>query len=485
MSIRWKLFSFTALLIGLFLLVTVIANAFFLQDYYVSLKKKQLLEAAQTLQRTLEDTPERIDYEIEMQMRMKGLHGVIFDLEKGEPVFYSGWNPLPRGERLVPPPSFRIEDYAADADPSARITSSFDPRANMETLSLVQPMGQGKVLELSIPIGAIHEEALIAGNYLLALALVMLVIGIPAAFLLSLKFTRPIQELTSLAKSISQLDFSRRYHETRNDEIGVLGMSINDLSDKLGQAMERLVMANQVLQEDLESKKRIDQMRKTFISHVSHELKTPITLIMGHAEGLARNVIHGESKKNQYCSIIIEEAQKMDQLVRELLDLSQMESRLFRIHPISFSLERLIRKGMDKFAPLFLEADIQVKDRTTDWPDVWGDPLRIEQVFTNLLTNAIHHTSDDRIIEVTTEKSKTEPGEPTVRVCIFNTGTPLPSEQIEHLFDGFTAENLPRGNGLGLSIVQGIMRAHNMAYGVTNRPDGVSFWFEVSLMPLE
>ncbi|HPE68625.1 MAG TPA: HAMP domain-containing sensor histidine kinase [Thermotogota bacterium] len=514
MSIRWKLFGFTALLIALFLFVAIIGNLFWIQGYYMARKKGELLDASKHFVGLLQPsnsasdvTTLQVDLEIERLMRTTGMHVVVYDTEKKEYLFPSAWGFSPEASgtptqrvgvppetegNVQPPPGLAPprgqpmvprEVVEGNLTEARFVDQVFDPRINMDVLSLVQPLEGSRVLVISVPLPAIHEEARLAGNYFLFLGLAMLAIGIPLAFFFSRRFTRPILELNTLAGHIARLDFSHTYQGKRSDEIGVLGESINTLSNELRQAMDRLILANQVLERDVENRKKIDNMRKNFISHVSHELKAPLTLIMGHAQGLIQNVAKDAQKRNRYATIILEESRKMDQLVRSVLDLSQMESGLFQVKPRVFSLEELLLSTLEKFAPFFKEKGVSphvegLGEQGKAWM-VWGDPFRIEQVLSNLFTNAIQNMGEKKRLEVSVVPSPGEGQENRVRVEVFNSGRPKGREDA-------SVRGAEFPEGIGLSIVKGIIRAHGTDGGVRvlHDPedpgnDGVCFWFEL------
>ena len=144
-------------------------------------------------------------------------------------------------------------------------------------------------------------------------------------YFVSNRFLGPITVLTNIAKRMSELDFTAKYEVKTEDEVGVLGNSMNMLSETLEQALAELKEANTELKKDLEKKEQIDAMRKEFLSNVSHELKTPIALIQGYAEGLMDNINDDEESKEFYCEVIVDEARKMNQMVKKIMDLNQLE----------------------------------------------------------------------------------------------------------------------------------------------------------------
>jgi signal transduction histidine kinase len=278
---------------------------------------------------------------------------------------------------------------------------------------------------------------------------------------------------------MAKLDFSQKYKIETRDEIGDLGKSINSLSNQLDKSITELTEANAKLLKDIEHERRIDEMRKEFVSSVSHELKTPIALIQGYAEGLKENIIEDEESKNYYCYVIADEASKMNKMVRELLDLSQIESGYFILERQVVDISMLVEQVLNKFEPILKEKQICLSGARQREVMVNGDIFRIEQVMVNYLNNAINHIDQQKEIAV-----NIHPVDDKVRISVFNTGKPIPDESLDKVFISFYKVDKARtrsygGTGLGLSVVRAIQEQHNNAYGVINRDNGVEFWFDV------
>ena len=219
-------------------------------------------------------------------------------------------------------------------------------------------------------------------------------------------------------------------------------------------------------------------MRKEFLSNVSHELKTPLALIQGYAEGLQECINDDEESRDFYCEVIMDEADKMNQMVKKLLTLNQLEFGNDTLTMERFDLTELV-KGVVTSSGILLKQ----KEITVTYPEesvyVWADEFKVEEVMTNYLSNAINHADFEKHIEVTYEKK-----EGSVRVCVFNTGNPIPEEDLPNIWDKFYKVDKARtreygGSGIGLSIVKAIMESHHRECGAKNRENGVEFWFEL------
>lgn len=274
------------------------------------------------------------------------------------------------------------------------------------------------------------------------------------------------------------MDFTARYTGNDKSEIGLLGNSINAMSEKLERNISQLKSANIELQKDIENKNKIDESRREFLSNISHELKTPIALIQGYAEGLKEGISDDPESMDFYCDVIMDEASKMNDMVRKLLTLNQME---WNEEPVieRFNVTELIQSVISNNGIRTSQNGINVIFDQKEPVYVWGDEYKIEEVVTNYFSNAINHCEFDKVIKVAIEKN-----EDAVRVSVFNTGKNIPEEDIPKIWDKFYKVDKARtreygGNGIGLSIVKAIMESNNSGYGVINHSNGVEFWFEL------
>ena len=248
---------------------------------------------------------------------------------------------------------------------------------------------------------------------------------------------------------------------------------------ELKKTISELKTANNELQRDVEKKEAIDEMRKEFLANVSHELKTPIALIQGYAEGLQEEINDDPESRQFYCDVIVDEAAKMNNMVKKLLTLNQLEFGNDVVAMERFDLTALVKNYIQSAAILTKQHEITV--RMEEYPPIyaWADEFKIEEVFMNFFSNAVNHCEDDKIIEV-----KMEQKDGKVRVSVFNTGKPIPEDSIHHIWEKFYKVDKARtreygGSGVGLSIVKAIMESMNQQFGVNNYNNGVEFWFEL------
>lgn len=482
MSIRTRLFLTAGGLVVFFVAFSLLLNSRYLGEYYIAQKRASLVESRIMIEKIYKGDPGAIALQLENLERNGTMNiyllGPDFRSKYPLPRVYSPAGIEPGFMRRQPSPLVRVlqprlEDLPAGG---SLVEVIIDPRLKTEFLTLAARLYNGEFLILSSPVAAINESTAIANRFFMFTGLLTVLLGGVAVFFLARRFTKPILELNEIARQMSKLDFSRKYQVQSEDEIGQLGSNINSLSDQLDKAISELTEANARLQEDIERERRIDRMRKEFISNVSHELKTPIALIQGYAEGLKLNISENQADRDFYCDVIMDETGKMNRLVRDLLDLSQIESGYFKLERTDFDISSLIDHVLEKFRPLLQDKGIKVEKLEN--VVVNGDIGRIEQILVNYLNNAINHVDENKTIKITVSERQGK-----VRVAVFNSGRPIPEAALEKIWTSFYKVDKARtraygGTGLGLSVVRAIQELHNNAFGVENKAGGVVFWFE-------
>lgn len=349
-------------------------------------------------------------------------------------------------------------------------------------------LDNGYKIYIQIPISAIEESVRISNNLLLIIGSIAIIIAAIAASYASKKFTKPILELNAITNKMSKLDFSAKYECTdSDDEINELGKNINTMSEKLEGTIKQLRNSNIELERDIEEKSKIDEMRKQFISDVSHELKTPLALIQGYAEGLVENVNADDESRKYYAEVILDEANKMDKLVRQLLELMKLEYGKREFNNGKFDICELITEVIRKCNVMLEEKGIKdVRFNQDKSIMVYADEFYIEQAFTNYFTNAIKHATNvngEKYIEI---KIKENPEKQNVRISVFNTGANLSEEALERIWGRFYKVDESRnradgGTGIGLALVKAIMNNYNAKYGATNKENGIEFYFDIGV----
>ena len=352
-----------------------------------------------------------------------------------------------------------------------------DVRTQTEYIEMWGVLDTGYLFMIRSALEGIRDSVAISNQFLTYVGVVA--IGVSALLVLWLtnRITKPIRELTDISERMKHLDFDAKYTGNDKTEIAVLGRNINELSETLETTISELKTANNELLKDIERKEQIDEMRKEFLSNVSHELKTPIALIQGYAEGLKEGINDDAESREFYCDVIMDETAKMNTMVKSLLTLNQLEFGNEIVNMERFDIAALIRNYIASADILIKQKDLSVRMEECGEVYVWGDEFKVEEVFINYFTNAMNYAQGDKIIDIKLRREQNR-----VRISVFNTGNPIPEDSVQHIWEKFYKVDKARtreygGSGIGLSIVKVIMESMNQQYGVINYDNGVEFWF--------
>ncbi|UED72243.1 cell wall metabolism sensor histidine kinase WalK [Brevibacillus sp. DP1.3A] len=315
----------------------------------------------------------------------------------------------------------------------------------------------------------VNEAAGIMRSYYVYILAGTLLLVLLASFYYSRRIAAPLLRMDDMTQKMAKLDFSEKIPIKTEDEIGSLSRNINRLSDMLHDHIGRL-------EQDIEKEKRLEQTRKDFIAGVSHELKTPLSIMESCLYILKDKA--DSPKRDYYFAAMEDEVKKMNLLVADMLELAKYESGTYRMQMDSFRVDVLLERICVKLEPDLVGKQLQLHHRLAP-VEVIANQHRIEQVIVNFLTNAIRYTPEQEDIIISTVE-----GEDTVKICIENKGVQIPAEQLEKIWDRFYRVEHSRnrstgGTGLGLAISKQILELHGAFYGATNTEDGVLFYFEL------
>lgn len=361
------------------------------------------------------------------------------------------------------------------------IENNMDYRTKSRYIQMWGCLDNGNPFIIRSALAGIQDSVKISNQFLAYIGIVMVLISGMIAWVVSNQITKPIQQLAVLSQRMTNLDFDAKYWGKSKNEIGVLGEHMNQMSDTLERTISELKTANNELRRDIERKEKTDEMRKDFLSNVSHELKTPLALIMGYAEGLKENISEDPQGSEFYCDVIMDEAGKMNNMVKQLMTLNQLEFGNDVVSMERFDIATMIKNYLTNAQILIDGAGATVFFDSTTPVYVWGDEFKVEEVFMNFFTNALNHVQNEKEIRISIVSK-----ENVARISVFNTGNPIPTESLALLWDKFYKVDKARtreygGSGVGLSIVKAIMESMNQKYGVENKENGVEFWFELEL----
>ena len=483
-SLTRQITSIVSLLVAGAILLCWVLNTTLLPRYYMHNKKEVLMENYQTIsnasaQNELESDEFAVTFDnlcsngnimaLILQQDGKVLRSSVNDLDALRTEF---WDVLLHGDKME----------VLYSNKQYQLLKKTDTRLDSEYLVLVGVLENGDMVLMRTAVESIRESAAISNRFLLFAGAAAIVASILVAFFTTRHITKPLQQLTDISKRMVDLDFNAKYESDQSNsyEVEELGNHINRLSENLERTISELKTANVELQDDIEKKIQIDEMRKEFLSNVSHELKTPLALIQGYAEGLQECINDDAESREFYCEVIIDEADKMNRMVKKLLTLNQLEFGNDQVIMERFDMTELIRGVANSTKILMEQKGIRLELENSEEAWVWGDEFKVEEVITNYMSNAINHADGEKLIRVLFKRS-----EDILRFFLFNTVQPIPEEDIEKIWVKFYKVDKARtreygGSGIGLSIVKAIMDSFHQRCGVINHEDGVEFWMELA-----
>lgn len=480
---------FIALMVGVILLCWAL-NTLFLEDYYIQKKQRIILDAYETIRRAAEqDNYEADTFMRELEEVCRNYNITVCIMDVNSQIKYVSQN---GGRQLEARMYGYIFGY--EHEPLKILENGEDYRVQItgqgegEYLEMYGRLTSGISFIMQTPLESIRESASVAVHFLAYVGAGGALLGGIVIWAVSCRITRPIAQLSYISGRMVHLDFEAKYGSKRHrvvhfyDEIDMLGENINELSASLERSISELKTANNELKCDIEKREQIDEMRKEFLANVSHELKTPIALIQGYAEGLSEGVNDDEESRKYYCEVIVDEAARMNTLVKRLLTLNQLEFGNDVVSMERFDLVTMIRNYIQSARILTQQQEIEVRMEDYESVYVWADEFKVEEIFMNYFINAVNHCEGEKVIEIGLEQEGCR-----VRVGVFNTGSPIPEEAIPHLWEKFYKVDKARtrsygGSGVGLSIVKAALDSMHQEYGVENREGGVWFWFTLEMV---
>lgn len=489
-SVRAKLFFTLSLVILLIIVFLIIVNNFVLGTFYLYSKTKALKSVYQELNNYYNNCLDDIDIENELEkISIKNNFDILIKNDQNVNIYTSNkdfFSTLGQMSEMANKLNINSGEII-EKDENFIIRKIKDYKNGLTYVLLSANLDNNYLLYIRIPITSIQESVKISNNFLYLIAGFTIVIAGVIVSVVSRKFTDPILELNSIAKKMSNLDFSHKYRITdADDEINNLGKSINIMSDKLESTIKQLRNSNIELERDIEKKSKIDEMRKSFISDVSHELKTPIALIHGYSEGLLENINTDEENRRFYAEVILDETNKMDRLVKQLLELMKLEYGKREFNNKKFNIVELEKEVIRKSKVMLEEKNIDIVFNENREINVYADDFYIEQIITNYITNAIKHTKSIDSKKQIVIKNDIDIEKSNVRVKVFNTGENIKEEDLLRIWNRFYKVDESRnrqngGTGIGLAFVKAIMNNYEKDYGVVNKQRGVEFYFDLQL----
>ena len=486
-TVRGKLFLTLCIVVISIILFLILVNNLVLEKYYQYSKSNTLKSVYNTINAYYNGDIKIDNLEDKLnQVSASNNFDIIIKDQNDVDIYLSNKDFLSNIRKII---DFwginkRREYQIIEESDKLEIMNIRDIETETNYIFLTGQLDNGYSVYIRVPIASIQESVRISNSFLYLIATIVIIVGGIAIIYISKRFSNPISELNSIAKKMANLDFSHKYNVTDDDEINELGKSINVMSEKLEKTIQQLRNTNIELEKDIEKKSKIDEMRKSFISDVSHELKTPIALIQGYSEGLLENVNTDEESRKFYAEVILDESNKMDKLVKQLLELTKLEYEKREFNNTTFNIVELEKEIVRSSKVMIDEKGARVEFETDEKIEVYADDFYISQIVTNYLTNAIKHAKEvngEKYIKITNiliqENEK-------VRVTVFNTGDNISPENLNRIWNRFFKADEARnredgGSGIGLSIVRAIMNNYGNDFGVENKENGVEFYFEI------
>ncbi len=475
---------FIALMAGTIVLCWFI-NSTFLEDFYINYKTTAIHSAYDSINEaanTGDITSDKFDVELRKICDMYNISVVVIDAQSNTIKSSSrDTNMLIRRlyDNIFAPRDRDGRNYIAETqDYTAAML--VDMTTNTEYLEMWGVLDNGNLFLMRSPLESIRDSVKISNRFLAYVGLISTLVSAVLIWFVTTRITKPIMQLKDISEKMTELDFETKYESHGKNEIDLLGEHINQLSSTLERTISELKTANNELQRDIEKKEQIDEMRKEFLSNVSHELKTPLALIQGYAEGLKEGINSDDiESRNFYCDVIMDEADKMNVMVKKLLTLNQLEFGNDNISMERFDITMMIQNFLQSAEILIKQNEVTLHVEEMPPIYVWADEFKTEEVFRNYFSNAMNHVSGDKIIDIRYQLLDGK-----VRISVFNTGEPIPEESLPHIWEKFYKVDKARtreygGSGVGLSIVKAIMESMNQQYGVRNYTNGVEFWMEL------
>lgn len=319
--------------------------------------------------------------------------------------------------------------------------------------------------------------------FIICVVIVLLMVITVTIILLSqykrtIELNNSFKNLSNIIKNIKNKD--NNIIKTQNETELNIYKSVENILEELNKNYERLLSTKQQLEEKLKNREHLEIVHHEFIANASHEIKTPLGLLMLYAEGLKNNIDNID--KDYYCDVIIEVIENLDKKVKRLMSVSLVESGLTLMKMESFDYSELFRCINDRFGIMLLEFDAHIEYDKDIY--VYGDIYYLGEVIKNFITNAVAYTDKGKIIQIKLKKT-----EKYAELSVYNEGVNIELECMSNIWNSFYkgekgchCEDSENHMGMGLYMVRLVMEQHDGIYGVDNLSDGVRFYTRLALI---
>lgn len=474
-SIRWKIVGVFALTILSFQIIFFLMSAFLLDDILSHGAKEAMakqfkaftvMSSHDNSSNAYQETLENLSFEFGTSMTFVNVN--TNEVMTTSPGMMRGGMRMNRSQMYMR----MIDEYSnlSVNDFEFRILKNIEPGKQLQLLT--GRVKDGYVI-LEKPIIAVHESLGILRGYIGFSSIGLIVLGTLIFFNFSKKLIQPILEIEKQARAIAGLNFELKTSVTGKDEIGQLGIAMNSIADRLRIALHELQIANEKLKNEIEAERRLEKMRRSFVSNVSHELKTPLSMIMGYADGLKNQVVRSPESMEEYVDVIVEESQKMNWLIKDLLDLSAYENGTFKLKTVEIDFSSALKRMLSAYADRITSQSVHVITDIEKDIHIKLDVVKMEQVFRNLMDNALKHVTMGGNIWVSCHLVNQ-----FMELTIENQGNNIPNDELGQIWGSFFRGRYDLdhgfdGTGLGLSIVKAVVEGHAGKSEALNTESGV------------
>ncbi|NFE17880.1 ATP-binding protein [Clostridium botulinum] len=464
-SIVYKLFLVTTLLLVISSICTYSIIYMLLPNYYHKYKKMTIENQLDSI---VDNVPKLDINNIEEylgQISFNNNANIVVTDEYGNVIYFT--NVLQKGLVTIPKKEDLSHFKNIEKTNTRSVYTSYrkikfynsEEKYNLYLTAPLQPVSEAsKVLFLLIPY----------------IGLVVILISVIGGLIYSKVISKPLISMNKVAKEMAKLDFTKKCTVKGEDEIGELSQSLNDLSNNLRISMEELQRANEQLLDDIAKEREIEKKRREFIATISHELKTPITILKGQIEGMLSNIgIYKD--RDKYLKRNLEVLNDMEYMVKETLEISKLESQGFKPRKEQVSLSKIVEECIYNISFIAKRKNIFIDKNINEDLFVHGDSKLLKKVVNNIITNAINHSPESEKVYANLQEEKDE-----IVLKVENTGIYIEENELKEIFKPFYRIEKSRnrksgGSGLGLYIVKMILDAHNGKYSISNNEKGVEF----------
>ncbi len=464
-SIKYKIFIGAVLFIILNIIINLLIVRISINDIYLALEKKELKSVYSNILKTKND--DRIT-DVIYDANSNGIKVKIMDSNLN--ILYTIF-------------SDRMNNRFTDLDlvllnslrnSKSKIIVLNNYKKNGYDLHLVGKTKDGYAI-ISTSIESIKKDAKTTTIVIFLTSLITLLILLVLSYFISKLFSKKINEIKEVTDDITALKFNKKINVTTNDELGDLFNNVNIMSKRLEDNIKELNKANIKLKEDLIEKEKQENSRKKLIANISHEFKTPLTIISGYSQLMLSEAKDEEDKKN--LNVMISEAERLSDLVHEFLELSKLESGNIKLNKEMVDINTIIKNEIDKLDVDIKNKGVNVTLKLCKEAELFVDKREFTKVIENLLTNAIKFTKGDKRIVV-----KTYVKDEYFYYEVYNSGDTIKESDMENIFNSYYKDKSTRnkkGTGLGLTIVKVVVDLHNGECFVKNTSDGVKFTIKI------